>query len=115
MSLELSESTKFRNLIFSKNFLNLKYWVVFFKRNINKIRDPFIINNFFQRFKRRENRIYLLLDPFNKKKISSPTFPQRQSALTVLYYRQNFFRGVSETLDNLKCKYILDIGANIGY
>jgi len=115
MSLELSEATKFSKIIFSKNFYNLSYWFAFLKRSFNKFKDPFFIYNSFQRFKKLENRNYLLLDPNNKKILSSPTFPQRQSAISVLYYRKNFFKGVSETLSNLGCKYILDVGANIGY
>lgn len=114
MVLDLSPNTTLKNIIFSKNIIKKKYWSIWFKRNLNKIKDQFIIYNFLQKFKNINKRVYKLKDPLTNKILYFPTYPQRQTALSDLYYRKYFFEGVSETVYNLKSKYILDIGANVG-
>ena len=41
MVLDLSPNTTLKNIIFSKNIIKKRYWSIWFKRNINKIKDPF--------------------------------------------------------------------------
>ena len=114
MSLEISKSTTLKSIIFSKNIFKKKYWSIWFVRNLNKLKDPFIIYNIFQKFKKINKRVYKLKDPLSNKILYFPTYPQRQTALSDLYYRKYFFEGVSEIVNNLNCKYILDVGANVG-
>lgn len=111
----LNTNLSFYELIKPKNFLNYKEWFNLIIRFKYKITDRYRLNNFFQKFKKIRNRIYKIRDPITGKVLYSPTFSQKETIKHYFYVGKDFFKGVTETVNNLDCKYIIDVGSNIGY
>tara|TARA_Y100000739_G_C20612634_1_gene469649 strand:- start:1311 stop:2306 length:996 start_codon:yes stop_codon:yes gene_type:complete len=111
----LTSDFRFINLVTSRKIQNIPEWKKFFKRSYIRLIDPFRLLNIIQLLKPQKKRVYRVLDESSRKVLIAPTFPQRESIRTTLYYQKDFFKGIADTVKNLDCKYIIDIGANIGY
>lgn len=115
MVLNPNPNLRLIELIKPRNIYKLKQWKILFVRTFIRFFDPFRINNSIQRFKPISKRIYKYLDPRNKKTLIAPTFAQRESMREILVYTNDRFKAIYETLVKMQCKYVIDIGANIGY
>ena len=110
-----SKKLSFLKLIEPKNILNFEQWKFFLVRIKLKLTNSYLINNSLQKLNPVEQRIYKIKDPFTGKILVSPTFAQKETIKHYFFFDKEHFYGVSETVNNLGGKYILDIGANIGY
>jgi len=115
MVLNPNPNLRFIELIKLRNISKLNQWKILFARTSARFLDPFRISNSIQRFKPISQRIYKYLDPHSKKTLIAPTFPQRESMREILEYTKDRFKAINKTINKLECKYIFDIGANIGY
>ncbi len=115
MVLNPNPNLRLIELIKPRNIYKLNQWKILFARTFIRLLDPFRISNSIQRFKPLSQRIYKYLDPHSKKTLIAPTFPQRESMREILEYTNVRFQAIYKTLNKLQCKYVIDIGANIGY
>ena len=77
----------------------------------NRLKDPYKVQNIFQRFKKRKNRIYKFKDQITKKVLISPTLLQSDAGLNLNF--NDLYKNISALIE--KESIIIDIGGNIGY
>lgn len=78
----------------------------------NRLKDPYKVQNIFQRLKKRKNRIYKFKDQITKKVLIAPTLLQSDAGLNFLNFN-DLYKKISSLIE--KESIIIDIGGNIGY
>jgi len=77
-----------------------------------RLKDPYLINNLFQRLKKRNTRIYRFKDKYTNKTLYSPTLIQSDGGSLFLNFT-NLYKNISSVIKANSI--IIDVGGNIGY